>query len=95
MHQRWRRFAPAVHQDASTNELADTAAGRVPLMAQTSHHVFSHCVELGNHAEEIGIDLAIVMNPYFPPRPSDDIVRAWYRELDRETSIPTFLFNTS
>lgn len=75
--------------------VADTAAGRVPLMAQTSHHVFSHCVELGNHAEEIGIDLAIVMNPYFPPRPSDDIVRAWYRELDRQTSIPTFLFNTS
>ncbi len=75
--------------------VADTAAGRVPLMAQTSHHVFAHCVELGNHAEEIGIDLAIVMNPYFPPRPSDDIVRAWYRELDRQTSIPTFLFNTS
>lgn len=75
--------------------VADTAADRVPLMAQTSHHVFEHCVELGNHAEEIGIDLAIVMNPYYPPRPSDDLVRAWYRALDRRTSIPTFLFNTA
>jgi 4-hydroxy-tetrahydrodipicolinate synthase len=75
--------------------VADAANGRVPLMAHTSHHVFEHCVELGNHAEEIGMDFAIVMNPYYPPHPSDDIVRAWYRALARSTSIPTFLFNTS
>ena len=75
--------------------VADTVAGRIPIMAQTSHHVFSHCVELGNHAEEKGFDLAIVMNPYYPPKPSDDQVRAWYQALDRETTIPTFLFNTS
>jgi 4-hydroxy-tetrahydrodipicolinate synthase len=75
--------------------VADATAGRVPLMAQTSSHVFSECVALSNHAEEIGIELAIVMNPYFPPRPSNDLVRAWYRELDSVTSIPTFLFNTS
>lgn len=78
------------------NELvADTAAGRIPLIAQTGHHVFDHCVELSNHAEEIGIDFAIVINPYFPPRPSDDLVRAWFRALAERTSIPTFLFNTS
>ncbi len=75
--------------------VADTTAGRIPLMAQTSSHVFEECVALSNHAEEIGMDLAIVMNPYFPPRPSDDLVRAWYRALDQRTSIPTFLFNTS
>lgn len=75
--------------------VADTTAGRVPLMAQTSSHVFEECVALSDHAEEIGIDLAIVMNPYFPPRPSDDIVRAWYRALNDRTTIPTFLFNTS
>lgn len=75
--------------------VADTAAGRIPLMAQTSHHVFEDCVGLSNHAEEIGFDLAIVMNPYFPPQPSDDLVRAWYQALDQHTDIPTFLFNTA
>lgn len=75
--------------------VADTTAGRIPLMAQTSSHVFEECVALSNHAEEIGMDFAIVMNPYFPPRPSDDLVRAWYRVLNERTSIPTFLFNTS
>lgn len=75
--------------------VADTTAGRIPLMAQTSSHVFGECVALSNHAAEIGMDLAIVMNPYFPPHPSDDLVRAWYQALDARTSIPTFLFNTS
>ena len=75
--------------------VADTVAGRIPIMAQTSHHAFEECVALGQHAESCGFDFAIVMNPYFPPRPSDDIVRAWYRALDERTSIPTFLFNTA
>ncbi len=75
--------------------VADTTAGRVPLMAQTSHHVFAECVELTNHAREIGIDFAIVMNPYYPPRPADDLVRAWYHAIAAQTEQPTFLFNTS
>jgi dihydrodipicolinate synthase/N-acetylneuraminate lyase len=35
------------------------------------------------------------MNPYFPPRPSDDLVRAWYYGVAARTSQPTFLFNTA
>jgi 4-hydroxy-tetrahydrodipicolinate synthase len=75
--------------------VADTAAGRVPLIAQTSHHVFEECIALTDHATELGIELAIVMNPYFPPRPSDDLVRAWYHGLAARTGQPTFLFNTA
>jgi len=75
--------------------VADTAAGRVPLIAQTSHHVFEECIELTDHASELGIELVIVMNPYFPPHPSDDLVRAWYHGLAARTSQPTFLFNTA
>jgi 4-hydroxy-tetrahydrodipicolinate synthase len=75
--------------------VADTAAGRVPLIAQTSHHVFEECIELTDHATQLGIEFVIVMNPYFPPRPSDDLVRAWYHGLAARTSQPTFLFNTA
>lgn len=75
--------------------MADAVAGRVPLMAQTSHHVFDECVGLTNHAAEIGVDLAIIMNPYYPPRPSDDLVRAWYHGIAERTEQPTFLFNTA
>lgn len=89
-------WALTVEERRRVHELvADTVSGRIPIMAQTSHHVFETCVELGNHAEELGFDFAIVMNPYFPPRPTDDLIRAWYRTLDERTSIPTFLFNTA
>ncbi len=75
--------------------VADATAGRIPLMAQTGSHVFSETVALADHAAEIGMDLAIVMNPFFPPKPSDDLVRAWYTALNEQTDIPTFLFNTA
>lgn len=73
----------------------DTAAGRVPIIAHTGHHVFAEAVELCRHAEEIGVDFAIVMNPYYPPKPSEELVRHWYRSLVAQTSVPLFLFNTS
>ena len=89
-------WSMSIEERRRVHELvADTVSGRIPIMAQTSHHVFEHCEELGNHADELGFDFAIVMNPYFPPRPTDDVVRAWYRTLDERTTIPTFLFNTS
>lgn len=75
--------------------VVEAAAGRVPIMVHTGHHVYSEAAELCRHAYEIGADFAIVINPYFPIKPSDDIVRQWYRRLSAESDIPMFLFNTS
>lgn len=89
-------WSMSVSERRRVHELvADTAAGRVPLMAQTSHHAFEECVALTDHATELGMDLVIIMNPYFPPRPSDDLVRAWYEGLAARTGQPMFLFNTA
>jgi 4-hydroxy-tetrahydrodipicolinate synthase len=89
-------WALTVPERRRVHELVtDTVAGRIPVMAQTSHHTFDHTVELTRHAEEIGMDFAIVMNPYFPPNPSDELVVAWYEALAARAGIPTFLFNTS
>lgn len=75
--------------------VVDAAAGRVPIMAHTGHHVYSEAARLCRHAEEIGADFVIAINPYFPIRPSEEIVRQWYRRLTAESSVPFFLFNTS
>ncbi len=75
--------------------VVDTTAGRVPVMAHTGHHVYAEAAELSRHSHEIGVDFAIVMNPYFPINPSDDLIRNWYQRLTAESSIPMFLFNTS
>lgn len=73
----------------------DAAAGRVPIMAHTGHHVYSEASALCRHAEELGVDFVIAINPYFPIKPHDEIVRQWYRALTSESTVPLFLFNTS
>jgi 4-hydroxy-tetrahydrodipicolinate synthase len=71
------------------------AAGRVPVMAHVGHHVFSDLVELCEHAAGHGIDFGIAMNPYYPPSPPPESVRAWYQALADASPLPMFLFNTT
>lgn len=89
-------WAMTVEERALVHELVvNAAAGRVPIMAHIGHHTYSEAAQLSRHAEQIGADFVIAINPYFPIKPSDDIVRDWYRRLTAESSIPFFLFNTS
>jgi 4-hydroxy-tetrahydrodipicolinate synthase len=69
--------------------------GRVPVMAQVGDHVFGDMVELAEHAAGCGADFGIAMNPYYPPHPPPDCVRAWYGALADASSLPLFLFNTT
>ena len=89
-------WAMRAEERARCHELVVSAAsGRVPVMAHIGHHVYSEAAQLSRHAEEIGVDFVIAMNPYYPIKPNNDIVRAWYRRLTSESSVPFFLFNTS
>lgn len=75
--------------------VVDAAAGRVPIMPHIGHHVYAEAAALSRHAAEIGADFVIAMNPYFPIKPSDDLIRNWYQRLTAESSVPFFLFNTA
>lgn len=89
-------WSMTAEERARVHELVvGTTAGRVPVMAHVGHHVYAEAARLSQHAEQIGADFVIAMNPYFPIKPSDDIVRDWYRRLTSESSVPFFLFNTS
>jgi 4-hydroxy-tetrahydrodipicolinate synthase len=70
-------------------------AGRVPVMAQVGHHVFADTVGLCEHAIACGADFGIAMNPYYPPSPPPEAVRAWYEALAEASPLPMFLFNTT
>jgi 4-hydroxy-tetrahydrodipicolinate synthase len=74
--------------------VARQVAGRVPVMAHVGHHVFAEMVELCEHAIGHGIDFGIAMNPYYPPSPPPESVRAWYEALAGASALPMFLFNT-
>jgi 4-hydroxy-tetrahydrodipicolinate synthase len=89
-------WAMTIEERALVHELVvNAAAGRVPIMAHIGHHTYAEAAQLSRHAEQIGADFVIAINPYFPIKPSDDIVRDWYRRLTAESSVPFFLFNTS
>ena len=89
-------WAMTTEERALVHELVvNAAAGRVPIMVHIGHHTYSEAAQLSRHAEQIGADFAIAINPYFPIKPSEEIVRDWYRRLTAESSIPFFLFNTS
>ncbi len=89
-------WALTVEERARVHEVVlSTAARRVPVMAHIGHHVYSEAAQLSRHAEQIGADFVIAINPYYPIKPSDDMVRDWYRRLTSESSVPFFLFNTS
>jgi len=88
-------WALSVDERKRVHELvASRAAGRVPVMVQVGHHVFSDTVELCEHATEQGVDFGIAMNPYYPPSPPPESVRAWYEALAAASPLPMFLFNT-
>jgi 4-hydroxy-tetrahydrodipicolinate synthase len=65
------------------------------VMAHVGHHVFSDMVELCGHALDCGADFGIAMNPYYPPNPPPESVRAWYEALAAASPLPMFLFNTT
>jgi 4-hydroxy-tetrahydrodipicolinate synthase len=69
--------------------------GRVPVMAQIGHHVFADTLDLCEHALAAGVDFGIAMNPYYPPSPPPESVRAWYEALAGASELPMFLFNTT
>jgi 4-hydroxy-tetrahydrodipicolinate synthase len=69
--------------------------GRVPVMAQIGHHVFVDMLDLCEHALGAGVDFGIAMNPYYPPSPPPESVRAWYEALAGASELPMFLFNTT
>ena len=89
-------WAMTVEERARVHELVvGAAAGRVPIMAHIGHHVYSEAAQLSRHAEQIGADFVIAINPYFPIKPSQDLIRQWFTRLTTESSVPFFLFNTS
>ncbi len=89
-------WALALDERRRVHELvAGRSAGRVPVMAHVGHHVFSDMIGLCEHAIGSGIDFGIAMNPYYPPAPPPESVRAWYESLAEASPLPMFLFNTA
>ncbi|MFQ5813134.1 MAG: dihydrodipicolinate synthase family protein [Anaerolineae bacterium] len=74
--------------------VAEEAAGRVPLIAQTGHPSMREAAALSRHAHEAGFDFVIIMNPYYPPRLTEEMIYAYYAAIADQVDLGISLFNT-
>jgi 4-hydroxy-tetrahydrodipicolinate synthase len=72
--------------------VVDQAAGRVPVIAGTSHCSTRVSVKLSNEAEKLGADAIMsLLIPYFPL--TEEIIYNHYKKLSEEVNLPIFIYN--
>lgn len=74
--------------------VVEAAAGRCGVLAHTGHHSAREAIELTRHAEAVGADFAVLINPYYP-RADDAGLYAWFAEVSAAVDIGLWLFDTS
>jgi 4-hydroxy-tetrahydrodipicolinate synthase len=66
--------------------------GGCKVIAHTAHHSAHETVELTRHAQEVGADFSILMNPYYPPM-SEDVVYQWFEFVAARVDIGIWMFD--
>ncbi len=71
----------------------DAVAGRVPLLANTSHPSIMAAVELAQHAEAVGVDALMHVTPYSNSSSNEGVFQ-YYKYLADRVNIGICLYNT-
>ncbi len=66
--------------------------GGCKVIAHTPHHSAHETVELTRHAQEVGADFVILMNPYYPPM-SEELVYQWFEFVAARVDIGIWMFD--
>jgi len=70
----------------------DVVRGRVPVIAGIGTIRTDDCIELAQHAKQVGCDGIMVLPPFFV-RPSTDDIIAHFQELGEAVDLPMLLYN--
>jgi 4-hydroxy-tetrahydrodipicolinate synthase len=74
--------------------VVDTVRGKCPVMAHTGHTSAVQAIELTRHAQKVGADFAVLINPYYPPA-SDEGLYRWFETVCHGVDIGIWLFDTA
>ena len=95
LHRRHGRVLVA-HEGRAQARRRDRGRGSAPrgvkVIAHTAHHSAHETVELTQHAEEVGADFAILMNPYYPPM-SEQTIYEWFQFVASRVNIGIWMFD--
>ncbi len=70
----------------------DQARGRVPVVPHTGSCSTAEAIELSQHAESIGSDAVMVVQPYYEAPSLDEIV-GYYKDISDAIRIPIMVYN--
>ena len=73
--------------------VVEEARGKCLTIAQTAHHAAHETVELTQHAEEVGADYVVLINPYYPPM-DEAAIYEWYAFVAERVDIGIWLFDS-
>jgi 4-hydroxy-tetrahydrodipicolinate synthase len=73
--------------------VVEEARGKCLTIAQTAHHAAHETIELTRHAQEVGADYAVLINPYYPSMDEAAIYR-WYAFVAERVDIGIWLFDS-
>jgi len=73
--------------------VVEQAQGMCPVLAHTGHHSAAETIALTRHAQDVGADFAVVINPYYPPA-TDEGLYEWFAHVCRNVDIGVWLFDT-
>lgn len=66
--------------------------GGCKVIAHTGHHSAHETVELTRHAQDVGADFAILMNPYYPPM-NEATIYDWFKFVASRVDIGIWMFD--
>jgi 4-hydroxy-tetrahydrodipicolinate synthase len=73
--------------------VVDEARGKCKVIAHTGHHSPDETVDLTRHAQEVGADFAVVINPYYPVA-GEQAIYEWFRAVVTKVDIGVWMFDT-
>ncbi|HEX6510806.1 MAG TPA: dihydrodipicolinate synthase family protein [Chloroflexota bacterium] len=74
--------------------VVEEARGKCKVIAHTAHHSARETVDLTLHAQEVGANFAIFINPYLPAM-SEDGVYDWFEYVCNHVDIGVWMFDSS
>ena len=73
--------------------VVEEAKGKCRVIAHTGHHSPNETIDLTLHAQHVGADFAIVINPYYPWG-SEDTLYQWFEKVAGGVEIGVWMFDT-
>jgi len=73
--------------------VVEEARGKCKVIAHTGHHSPDETVDLTRHAQEVGADFAVVINPYYPVA-GEQAIYEWFKAVVSKVEIGVWMFDT-